>query len=120
MQTKCWVMRIVAARFQRAERRARWKRAATIGVALFFVVAPGCANKVPKPGVTYVVSVITKGNDGKGVPQEAVMRVESALVQDQRELTHEGQSLHCWSARRSMKRLRSTLPSRTKLFRWSG
>jgi hypothetical protein len=57
------------------------------------LVPAGCSKKEVRPSVTYDVSVITKGNDGKATPQGSVTRVESAGVEAVQVLTHEGHTL---------------------------
>jgi hypothetical protein len=67
-------------------------RALRLGAALFCLALAGCPEK-PKPGVTGNVSVITRGSDGKAVPQGPATRLESAPVNTVREVRHEGQTL---------------------------
>jgi hypothetical protein len=65
-----------------------------LGVCLFFSLAAGCSrDEVPAPGVTYGVSLITKGTDGKAKQQGPVRRVESAVVEDEEQFTHEGRTV---------------------------
>jgi hypothetical protein len=56
------------------------------------IVYAGCG-KGGRPGVTYNVSVVTKGQDGRAAPQGPATRVESAVVGAAQELTYEGDTL---------------------------
>jgi hypothetical protein len=62
-------------------------------IALLLVAAAGCSSKELKPGVTYEVSIITAGADGKAAPQGPATRVESVVVGHVQEIAHEGHTL---------------------------
>ena len=63
-----------------------------LSVALFLLVQAGCTREA-RPGVTYNVSIITRGSDGKVTPQGSVTRVESAGVEAVQAIPYEGQTL---------------------------
>ena len=63
-----------------------------LGIALLLLVPTGCTT-AKKAGVTYTVSVITKGPDGTVTPQGSGTQVEGAKVEGSQELSYEGQSL---------------------------
>jgi hypothetical protein len=67
-------------------------RALQFGAAFLILVHAGCS-RVPKPGVTGNVFVLTRGNDGQAVAQEPATRLESVPVNTVREIPHEGQTL---------------------------
>jgi hypothetical protein len=67
-------------------------RALRLGAVFGVLLFAGCSRE-PKPGVTGNVTVITRGNDGKTVPQGELVRLESAPVNTVREIAHEGQTL---------------------------
>jgi hypothetical protein len=64
-----------------------------LGAALVLLVQAGCTKARIRPGATYLVSIITKGNDGKAAPQESATRIESAATGSEQELTYAGQTL---------------------------
>jgi hypothetical protein len=68
-------------------------RALRVGAALFLLALAGCAKPPPRPGVTGNVTVITRGNGGRVVPQEPVTRFESAVVNTTQEISHGDQTL---------------------------
>jgi electron transfer flavoprotein alpha subunit len=62
------------------------------GAALCLLLPAGCSKAV-RPGATYNVWILAKGNDGKAAPQGSATRVESAAVQNVQEISNEGQTL---------------------------
>jgi hypothetical protein len=60
-----------------------------LGIALLVLVPASC-KKPARPGVTYAVTVISTGKDGKATPQGEATRVESALVESEQAVAHEG------------------------------
>ncbi len=64
-----------------------------IGVTLLLIFGVGCTRTKLKPGVAFTVSVITKGDDGRVATQGPVTRVESAVVNELREITYEDYTL---------------------------
>jgi hypothetical protein len=68
----------------------RWLSRA--GAALL-VLAAGCSGKELKPGVTYETTVLTRGENGKAVPQGPATRVESVVVGHTQEIIHDGRTL---------------------------
>jgi hypothetical protein len=63
-----------------------------LGVALFLLVLAGCGRGA-RPGVTYNVSVISKGIDGEVKPQGSVTTVKSAVVEAVQKIDYEGNSI---------------------------
>jgi hypothetical protein len=72
--------------------RGRWW-VIGLGLAVFCLISNGCSRKTAKPGVTYDVSVIAQGSDGRPSSPGPATRVESAVVQDVREVTHQGSTV---------------------------
>jgi hypothetical protein len=64
-----------------------------LGVALFLLLLAGCGRGGARPGVTYNVSVITKGIDGEVKPQGSVTTVKSAAVEAVLKIDYEGNSI---------------------------
>jgi hypothetical protein len=60
------------------------------GVVAAAILGNGCSNHGLKPGVTFEASVIAMGEGGTATPQGPQTRVESALVQDVREIANDG------------------------------
>jgi hypothetical protein len=63
-----------------------------LGLALLVLIPAGCPKGV-RPGVTYTVAILAKGNDDKTTPQGPVTRVESVGVEYVQEIPYEGQML---------------------------
>lgn len=63
------------------------------GAVLCLLLAVGCQKKSARPGATYNVWILSKGNDGKAVPQGSATHVESAAVENVQEVSNEDQSL---------------------------
>ncbi len=68
---------------------ARWGIRSS--VVLCLLLAAGCSKNNARPGATYNVWILTKGNDGKAVTQGAATRVESAAVENVQEVSNEDQ-----------------------------
>ncbi len=63
------------------------------GAVLCLLLPVGCQKKSARPGATYNVWILSKGNDGKAVPQGSVTSVESAAVETVQEISNEDQSV---------------------------
>jgi hypothetical protein len=64
-----------------------------LAAALMAGALPGCFKPAPPPGVTYTVSAVIKGADGRPKPQGEATSVASAVVDDVQELGYEGGSV---------------------------
>jgi hypothetical protein len=62
------------------------------GIVLFLFVDAGCSSK-KKPGATYNVTILARGNDGKPALQGPSQQVEGAGVESRKDITHEGQTI---------------------------
>jgi hypothetical protein len=61
-----------------------------LGAAFCLLLPAGCSKAV-RPGATFNVWILAKGNDGKATPQGEATHVESAAVQNVQEISSEGQ-----------------------------
>jgi hypothetical protein len=68
----------------------RW--ALRLGIAFALIVPAGCT-KGKKAGVSYSVSVITKGRDGKVTPQGSATQVQAAKAEGSQEISYDGQNI---------------------------
>jgi hypothetical protein len=80
--------------FRRTAKRLRYVAwwGIRFGVVLCLLLPAGYSKAV-RPGATYNVWILTKGNDGKAVPQGSPTRVESAAVENVQEISDEGQTV---------------------------
>ena len=69
------------------------RRVALAGLALLLLVAPACSKKTFKPGVTYDVTVITRGAGGQLTPQGPATRVEGVVVGHAQEIALDGRTV---------------------------
>jgi|SRR5579884_3584859 len=81
--------------FRRTTKRLKsvaW-RGIAFGAFLCLLLPVGCSKNTARPGATYNVWILTKGNDGRAVPQGSATRVESAAVENVQEISNEDQSV---------------------------
>jgi hypothetical protein len=81
--------------FRRTAKRLKYVawRGIGIGAVLCLLLPIGCSKNTARPGATYNVWILAKGNDGKAVPQGAATHVESAAVENVQEVGSDGQNV---------------------------
>ena len=71
-----------------------WRTQVSLAVALLAGTLSGCFKPAPPPpGVTYSVSAVIRGADGRAKQQGEASSVTSAVVDDVQELGYEGGSI---------------------------
>lgn len=79
--------------FRRTAKRLKYAawRGIGFGVVLCLLLPVGCSKNTARPGATYNVWILSKGNDGKAVPQGSATYMESAAVENMQEVSNEDQ-----------------------------
>jgi hypothetical protein len=67
-------------------------RIAGLAVSVSLILLAGCTSDTGlEPGVSYGITIITRGPQGQSTPQETALRVESAVTESVKEFDHQGQ-----------------------------